>query len=518
MGKLVVTTFVTMDGVMQAPGGAGEDPSGGFSHEGWVVPFFDEAMGEQVTRWFTGAEDFLLGRGTYEIFYASWPKMISDDQVSQKINFNKKYVASRTLSDVEWETAELLEGDVGDAVRTLKAEDGGELQVHGSAGLIQTLLAEDLVDELRLVVFPVVLGEGKRLSGDGTVPRTWKLGIHKTSSTGSVGPACPSLRGYRPVRGAGSGRHSHTGEVRPRRGGPVMTREDGAQKRRRRAGTEPHFRPDSADRRRIRGRRDVVMARPGTGTGGPAVAGRRSYDSGDVAGHARRWDQVAAVAGLVFIALIVAGFFTPDTPAADESTEAIAAQLAEDQSMHQVGLVLGFLGDVLFLVFLAGLWSRFRRSEGIAGMFSALFAIAGAVFAATIAVSEGLYLALVQGVDDAEGDPAVLRTLVVLDNWVGGVTIPAGIAMFLGVAMVILTTRTLPAWLGWLAAVTALLLVVGVGTVFDDSEEGVLDFAGFGGFLLFLIWVLATSIVLLTRAGRENTPTPREPGAAAPAA
>jgi dihydrofolate reductase len=175
-----------MDGVMQAPGGPGEDPSGGFSLEGWLVPHFDEAVGEQVTEWFTGAQDFLLGRTTYEIFHASWPKMISDDPVSQGLNFKKKYVASRTLTSVEWETAELLQGDVGDAVRKLTAEDGGELQVHGSAGLIQTLLAEDLVDELRLIVFPVLLGSGKRLFGDGTVPRAWKLGTHRTSSTGAV--------------------------------------------------------------------------------------------------------------------------------------------------------------------------------------------------------------------------------------------------------------------------------------------------------------------------------------------
>jgi dihydrofolate reductase len=112
--------------------------------------------------------------------------MISDDPVSQGLDFKKKYVASRTLTEVEWETAELLQGDVGDAVRKLKAEDGGELQVHGSAGLIQTLLAEDLVDELRLIAFPVVLGSGKRLFGDGTVPRVWKLGTQKTSSTGAL--------------------------------------------------------------------------------------------------------------------------------------------------------------------------------------------------------------------------------------------------------------------------------------------------------------------------------------------
>ena len=186
MRPLVVQTFVTLDGVMQAPGGAGEDPSGGFSHEGWLVPHFDDALGEQISQWFTGAQDFLLGRTTYEIFYASWPKMISDDPVSQGLNFKKKYVASRTLTSVEWETAELLQGDVGDAVRKLTTEDGGELQVHGSAGLIQTLLKEDLVDELRLVVFPVVLGEGKRLFGDGAIPRTWRLTAQATSSTGAL--------------------------------------------------------------------------------------------------------------------------------------------------------------------------------------------------------------------------------------------------------------------------------------------------------------------------------------------
>jgi dihydrofolate reductase len=186
MRKLVVTTFLTLDGVMQAPGGPGEDPSGGFGYEGWLVPHFDEAMGAQMEEWFTGAEDFLLGRGTYDIFYASWPKMISDDAVSQGLNFKTKYVASRSLTSVEWDTARLIEGDVGDAVRTLKAEDGGELQVHGSPGLIQTLLKEDLVDELRLIVFPVVLGEGKRLFGDGAVPRTWRLTTNSATSTGAL--------------------------------------------------------------------------------------------------------------------------------------------------------------------------------------------------------------------------------------------------------------------------------------------------------------------------------------------
>ena len=186
MRKLVVTTFVTMDGVMQAPGGAGEDPSGGFAYEGWLPPHFDEEIGAQMDEWFSRAEDFLLGRSTYETFYASWPQMLSDDPVSQGINFKTKHVASRSLDRVEWDTARLIEGDVADAVRKLKEAEGGELQVHGSAGLIQTLLAEDLVDELRLVLFPVVLGQGKRLFGDGAIPRTWRLTQSKSTSSGSV--------------------------------------------------------------------------------------------------------------------------------------------------------------------------------------------------------------------------------------------------------------------------------------------------------------------------------------------
>jgi dihydrofolate reductase len=185
MRKLVVQSFVTLDGVMQAPGGAGEDPSGGFAYEGWLVPFFDDAMGAQITEWFSGVEDFLLGRTTYEIFYASWPKMLSDDPVSQAINFKPKYVASRTLTSVDWETAELLGDDVPGAIRALKDREGGELQVHGSAGLIQTLLAEDLIDELRLIVFPVVLGQGKRLFADGTIPRSWRLVTSTTTPSGA---------------------------------------------------------------------------------------------------------------------------------------------------------------------------------------------------------------------------------------------------------------------------------------------------------------------------------------------
>lgn len=149
------------------------------------MPFFDDATGAQIVEWFAQAEDFLLGRGTYDIFYASWPQMFSDDDpVSQAINGKTKHVASRSLSSLEWETARLLEGDAGEAVRKLKAADGGELQMHGSAGLIQTLLAEDLVDELRLVVAPVVLGQGKRLFGAGAIPGSWRLVRRSTTPSG----------------------------------------------------------------------------------------------------------------------------------------------------------------------------------------------------------------------------------------------------------------------------------------------------------------------------------------------
>ena len=258
-------------------------------------------------------------------------------------------------------------------------------------------------------------------------------------------------------------------------------------------------------------------ARTGAGAGGPAVAGRRSYDGGD-ADRARMWDLVAAAAGLVFIALIVASFVTPDTPAADGSADQIAAQLDADRAGHQASLLLGFLGDIAFLVFLAGFWSRLRRFEGAAGMFSGLFAIAGAVFVATIAISAGLYLALVQGAETS-GDPAVLPTLSVLNDWVGACTVPAGVAMFIGATGAVLTTRALPAWLGWLGAVTGLFLLVSLAGVLDsDLEGGVVEIFGFGGFLLFLVWTLAASLALLFTTRRTPEPTPREPGAAAQAA
>ena len=200
MRPLVVTTFLSLDGVAQAPGGPTEDPSGGFELGGWLVPHFDEVMGRQMEQWFAGAEDFLLGRRTYEIFAAHWPRVPTDgDRISWSLNTLPRHVASRTLDHLDWDGAQLVDGDVGQAVRALTAQDGGELQVHGSIGLAQTLLAEDLVDELRLVVFPVSLGSGRRLFADGTVPRTWQLVSSAVSSTGAF------LVAYRRTGGVATG-------------------------------------------------------------------------------------------------------------------------------------------------------------------------------------------------------------------------------------------------------------------------------------------------------------------------
>lgn len=169
MRKLVVNTFATLDGVMQSPGGPEEDPTGGFEHGGWSAGYWDEAMGQWIGEFMGRPFDLLLGRKTYEIFAAHWPNS-RDEPGAEQLNAARKYVASRTLTAVEWENSELLEGDVAGAIERLKAENGPELQVHGSANLIQTLLRHNLVDEFRVWIFPLVLGTGKRLFGDGTVP------------------------------------------------------------------------------------------------------------------------------------------------------------------------------------------------------------------------------------------------------------------------------------------------------------------------------------------------------------
>jgi dihydrofolate reductase len=168
MRELIVSAFVTLDGVMQAPGGPGEDPSGGFDHEGWMAGYWDEQIAAVMGEWMAGPFDIVLGRKTYEIFAAYWPH--SDEPGAEQLNAATKHVASRTLKELEWENSKLIEGDVAEAISALKEEDGPELQVHGSANLIQTLLQHGLIDQFRTLIFPLVLGTGKRLFDGGTIP------------------------------------------------------------------------------------------------------------------------------------------------------------------------------------------------------------------------------------------------------------------------------------------------------------------------------------------------------------
>src|SRR3954454_9608421 len=187
--KLTVTTFQTLDGVMQAPGGPQEDPSGGFDHGGWLVPHADDEMGTFMDETFTAADAFLLGRFTYQTFAGYWPQVDpAGNTVAEKLNALPKHVASRTLreEDLDWAGSSLLGDDVPARVAELKARPGRELQVHGSAGLVQPLLRHELVDELRLLTFPVVLGTGKRLFGDGAVPAAVRLTESRTTSAGTV--------------------------------------------------------------------------------------------------------------------------------------------------------------------------------------------------------------------------------------------------------------------------------------------------------------------------------------------
>lgn len=185
MRELVANTFMTLDGVMQAPGGPDEDPTGGFEHGGWSVNYWDDLMGQQMGATMSNPFALLLGRRTYEIFAAHWPH-VADDPAADALNSATKYVASRTLDEVEWANSILLSNDVVEDVRKLKDGTGPEIQVHGSSDLLQTLIEHDLVDRYRLWTFPLVLGTGKRLFGDGTIPAGLRLRDTTTSSTGVV--------------------------------------------------------------------------------------------------------------------------------------------------------------------------------------------------------------------------------------------------------------------------------------------------------------------------------------------
>lgn len=186
MAELTITTFLSLDGVMQAPGHPKEDTSGNFSHGGWVFPLADADMGKTMVEIFSKADAFLLGRTTYDIFAAYWPKVTDPkDQIAAKLNALPKFVASRTRETFDWQTTTHIK-DVVKEMAALKARFAREVQVHGSSGLAQTLIRHDLIDEYRLLTFPVVLGSGKRLFGTGAVPASLKLVSCSTTGKGVI--------------------------------------------------------------------------------------------------------------------------------------------------------------------------------------------------------------------------------------------------------------------------------------------------------------------------------------------
>jgi dihydrofolate reductase len=185
MRKLIVSTFLTLDGVMQAPGGPEEDESDGFAYGGWSVNYWDDMMGQVMGEAMSVPFDLVLGRTTYDLFAAYWPHA-TDDQGAMPLIDATKSVASRGQPTLEWSRSVLVDGDAAEGIEKLKQEDGPELQVHGSGNLVQTLMRHNLVDQYRLWVFPLVIGSGKRLFADGTIPAALKLVDSKVSTTGVV--------------------------------------------------------------------------------------------------------------------------------------------------------------------------------------------------------------------------------------------------------------------------------------------------------------------------------------------
>lgn len=185
MGQLVVNMFATLDGVIQAPGGPEEDTESGFAHGGWQGPHFDEESGEQIGKGLERMDALLLGRKTYDIFAGYWPKAPADDPFAAKLNTVPKYVASRTLDEVDWNNSALIQGDLKEAIKRIK-RDHDEVHTFGSANLLQTLLHLDVIDRLTLYVYPIVLGTGKRLFEEGTPPTAFKLIQSRRFSGGAV--------------------------------------------------------------------------------------------------------------------------------------------------------------------------------------------------------------------------------------------------------------------------------------------------------------------------------------------
>jgi dihydrofolate reductase len=188
MRKVIVNEWMSLDGVVQAPGAADEDTTGGFKHGGWHLRYFDDLSQRWVVELLTGAGGYLLGRRTYEQFAAHWPNAPQEEQVvAQPLNTRPKYVASTTLTEpLEWQNSTVLRGDVAKAVAALKQEDGGDLLVIGSTELVQTLIEHDLVDEFRVMIDPLVVGGGKRIFRDDGVLRPLRLVDSKVTTTGAI--------------------------------------------------------------------------------------------------------------------------------------------------------------------------------------------------------------------------------------------------------------------------------------------------------------------------------------------
>ncbi len=204
MRKLIASTFVSLDGIMQAPGGPDEDPTGGFAWGGWSFGYFDGATDISAAGFDGKDRELVLGRRTYQIFEAYWPYQSADNPIAQTLNAARKHVASRTLTTLAWNNSTLLHGNVVPAIRALKAQTGLDLQIIGSGDLIQTLQAASLIDEYHVWTFPVLLGRGKRLFGENTKPTALKLTHSQISSTGVV------MSAYIPVGAVQAGSFTNT--------------------------------------------------------------------------------------------------------------------------------------------------------------------------------------------------------------------------------------------------------------------------------------------------------------------